>query len=297
MSDQVPTHYAQQYANTVELLLQQRGSKLADTVDIMPISGAKAATPVEQIGKVEATKRTTRYPPLAPQDTPHVRPWVFPSDYDWNDLIDSIDKLRMLVDPQSSYVQNGMYALGRAKDREIIAAWFGDRKTGQEGATTTTWAVEGAAQIVAVNFGAAGNVGLTVAKLREAKRMLMAAEVDLDFETLTLAMKAKQHDNLLAEMQVISLDFNEKPVLVEGKITRFLGFNFKTLELIGATADPYDRVAGYAKSGMVLGVWNDTTADVSQRKDLAGLPWQVYVYGTYGGTRKEAGKLVEILCA
>jgi hypothetical protein len=296
VSDQVPTHYAQQYANTVELLLQQRGSKLSDTVDTMPISGAKAANPVDQIGAVAATKRTTRYPPLVPQDTPHTRPWVYPSDYDWNDLIDSIDKLRMLTDPQSSYVQNGMYALGRAKDAEIVAAWFGDRKTGQEGGTTTTWASEGSAQDVAVNFGAAGNVGLTVAKLREAKRILMAGELDLDFEVLTCAVKAKQHDNLLAEIQVISLDFNERPVMQEGKVTRFLGINFKHTELVGNDGT-YDEVPVYAKSGMCLGVWNETSADVSQRKDLAGLPWQVYAFGTYGATRKEAKKIVRIDCA
>jgi hypothetical protein len=48
---------------------------------------------------------------------------------------------------------------------------------------------------------------------------------------------------------------------------------------------------------MCLGVWNETSADVSQRKDLAGLPWQVYVFGTYGATRKEAKKIVRIDCA
>ena len=32
-------------------------------------------------------------------------------------------------------------------------------------------------------------------------------------------------------------------------------------------------------------------------KDLAGLPWQVYVYGTFGVTRKEEKKVVEIICS
>ena len=158
------------------------------------------------------------------------------------------------------------------------------------------WAAEGSAQDVAVNFGAAGNVGLTVAKLREAKRILMAGELDLDFEVLTCAVKAKQHDNLLAEIQVISLDFNERPVMQEGKVTRFLGINFKHTELIGNDGSN-DEVPVYAKSGMCLGVWNETSADVTQRKDLAGLPWQVYVFGTYGATRKEAKKIVRIDCA
>jgi len=294
MSQQIPTHYAQMYASTIELLLQQRGSKLRDTVSFQGIRGAKAATPVEQIGPVAATKRTTRYPPLTPVDTPHARPWVFPADYDWNDLIDSIDKLRTVVDPQSSYAQNGTYAMGRAQDDELIQSFFGDRKTGEDGATVTTFP---ASQQVAVNFGAAGSVGLTVAKLREARRLLMAAEVDFEADPLTLGVTAKQHDNLLAEMQVISTDFNEKPVLVEGMVTRFLGFNFKQTERLQTNASAFRRCPAYAKSGVCLGMWNDITTDISQRKDLAGLPWQVYVFGTFGATRKEEKKVVEIICS
>lgn len=294
MSQNIPTHYAQEYASTVSLLLQQRGSKLADTVTPKSITGAKAASVVDQIGSVEATKRTTRYPTLTPADTPTDRPWVYPSDYDWNDLIDSIDKLRMLSDPQSAYALNGAYALGRSKDREIISAFFGDRKTGENGGTTVSFP---AGNQVAVNFGAAGNVGLTVTKLREAKRLLMAAEVDLDMDPLTCVVTAKQHDNLLSEIQVTSLDFNEKPVMMEGRITRFLGFNFKHTELLAVDGSSYRRVPCYAKSGVVLATWNDITSDISQRKDLAGLPIQVYVYGTFGSTRTEENKVMEIKCA
>lgn len=295
MSFNIPTHYAQQYSSNIQLLLQQKGSKLRDTVMTQMITGAKAATPVEQIGAVNAVKRTTRYPALTPQDTPHDRPWVYPEDYDWVDLIDSIDKLRMVVDPQSSYSVNGQYAMGRAMDSEIITAFFGDRKTGETGGTTTTFASE--SSDVAVNFGAAGNVGLTVAKLREAKRILMANEVDFDEEIVTCVVSAKQHDNLLGEMQVISLDFNEKPVLVEGRIMRFLGFNIKTSERLGVDGSSYRRVPVYVKSGVCLGIWADIATDIDKRKDLAGHPAQIYVTGTFGATRVEGKKIVEIKCA
>lgn len=294
MSQNIPGHYAQEYASTVELLLQQRGSKLRDTVSFKPITGAKAAAIVDQIGSVEATKRTTRYPSLTPADTPVDRPWVYPSDYDWNDLVDSIDKLRMITDPTSAYAINGAYAMGRAQDREIISAFFADRKTGENGGTTTSFL---AANVVAVNFAASGNVGLTVAKLREAKRILMAAEVDIEMDPLTIDVTSKQHDNLLAEIQVISLDFQDKPTLVEGKVTRFLGFNFKHCELLATDGSSYRRVPAYAKSGMCLAMWNDITTDISQRKDLAGLPMQVYVYGAFGATRVEDKKVIEIKCA
>lgn len=294
MSDQVPVHYAQEYASTIDLLLQQRGSRLRDTVSYKQITGAKAAAVVDQIGSVEAVKRTGRYTPIVPINTPTDRPWVYPSDYDWNDMIDTIDKLRTITDPTSSYAINGAYAMGRAQDREIIAAYFADRKTGESGGTTTSFL---AANVVAVNFAASGNVGLTVAKLREAKRIMLAAEVDIENDPLSLPVTAKQHDNLLAEIQVISLDFNEKPVLAEGNITRFLGFNFKHTELLAVDANAYRRVPAYAKSGMYLAMWNDITTDVSVRKDLQGLPTQVYVYGTFGATRIEEKKVVEIKCA
>lgn len=294
MSQQIPTHYAQQYGSTIQLLLQQRGSKLSDTASPMPVTGAKAAVPAEQIGAVSAAKRTSRYPSLVPADTPHERPWVYPTDYDWNDLIDSIDKLRTIVDPQSPYALNGTYAMGRAKDDELIAAFFATRSTGETGSGSEAFP---AGQQIAVNFGAAANVGLTVAKLREAKRLLMAAEVDLDNDPITVVVTAKQHDNLLAEVQVISTDFNERPVLAEGKITRFLGFNFKHTERLGLDGSSYRRVPAYAKSGMTLATWNDISTDISIRKDLAGHPIQVYVTGTFGATRMEEEKVVEIKCS
>lgn len=294
MSSNITVAYAQQYASTIQVLLQQKGSRLRDCCTPHPITGAKAAVIIEQIGKVEARRRTTRYPALTPQDTPHDRPWVYPVDYDWNDLIDSIDKLRTVIDPQSTYAQNGTYAIGRAYDNEILAGFYADRTVG-ENQTTVTWATEG--QTVANNFGAAAAVGLTVAKLREAKRQFLAAEVDVENDPLYLAVKARQHDNLLAEIQVTSLDFNDKPVLVEGLVQRFLGFNFKHTELVPANATPNDRVPAWAKSGMHIATWNDISTDISQRKDLAGLPWQVYVYATLGAVRSEGKKISEVICA
>lgn len=293
MSQQVATHFVQQYTTNVQLLLQQKGSRLRGAL----MEGAhvgEAAVPVEQIGKVEASKRATRYPDLTPQDTPTDRRWVYPVDYDWNDMIDNADKLRMLIDPQSHYVQNGTYAMGRAMDTEIIAAFFGTAKTGKAGGTSTTFP---SGNQVAVNFKSAANVGMTVAKLREAKRLLLAAEVDVDNDPLFCALTAKQHDDLLGEAQAISLDYNTRPTLVEGKITSFMGFNFIHTERLATDGSGYRRCPAWAKSGMHLGVWNDIRTDVSQRKDKAGLPWQVYVYGTFGATRLEEGKVIELKCS
>lgn len=292
MSVNIPTHYVQQYSSNIELLLQQKGSKLRGSVLSGPHVG-KQASPVDQYGAVAAQKVTGRFNAMPRVDAPTDRRWVFPQDYDLPQLIDQFDKLRLITDPESSYVTNAVYAMGRSQDDEIIDAFFGDAKTGESGGTTTSFP---AGQLIDVQFGASSDVGLTVAKLREAKKILMAAEVDMDMESVTAVVTAKQHDDLLAEAQVISTDFNDRPVLVEGTVTRFLGINIKHCERLDTNAQSERRVPVYAQSGMYLGMWNDIETSISRRNDLRGEPWQAYVLGTFGATRLEEKKVVEIQC-
>jgi hypothetical protein len=294
MSVNLPSLYSQQFSTNIQLLLQQKGSRLRNSVMTGSHVG-KQASPADQVGSIEMQPVTGRFQPMGRVDAAVDRRWVFPSDFDLPQLIDSFDKLKMLSDPTSVYVQNAVYAAGRKMDALILASINGTAKTGETGATST---VLPSAQKVAVGFGAAGNVGLTVAKLREAKRILMAADLDLDdpMNELYCVVKAKQHDNLLAEAQIISTDFNDKPVLVDGKIQRFLGINFIHSELVEASSSN-DLVPVYAKSGVYLGVWNDITSKVSQRDDLQGQPWQAYVYMSAGATRLEEERVVQVTCA
>jgi hypothetical protein len=292
MSFNVTTHFVQQYTTNVQLLLQQKGSKLRGTVSTGSYSG-KAAKAVEQVGAVNAQKRTQRHGDTPLISTPSDARWIYPVDYEWADLIDDQDKLRMLIDPQSSYAQNGAYALGRAMDDEIISAFFGTAKTGENGSTSTVFAT--GTQQIAVATGSTGATGLNIAKLREAKKILMENEVDIDNEQLFCVITAEQHDDLLNEAQAISLDYNTRPVLVDGRITAFMGFNFVHCERLGVDGSSYRRVPVYAKSGVHLGMWNDINTQISERADK-GYSTQVYCKGTFGATRTEEKKVVEILC-
>jgi hypothetical protein len=76
-----------------------------------------------------------------------------------------------------------------------------------------------------------------------------------------------------------------------------LGINIVHCERLDTDGSSYRRIPVFAKSGMHLGMWNDVSGDVSQRKDLQGLPWQIYAYGTFGATRLEENKIIEIKCA
>lgn len=297
MADNIPTWYVQQYSTNVQLLLQQRGSRLRSAVMSGTHVGSQAS-PVDQISAVAANKVTSRFAPMPRTDALLDRRWAFPVDYDLNQIVDNFDKLRLLTDPTSHYVTNAMYALGRAMDQEIIAAFTGTAYTGVTGGTSTAFAT---ANVINVGTGASAATNLTVAKLRAAKKILMQNEVDLDADPIFCAITAKEHDNLLAEVQVIDGDYNGgKPVLEEGRISRFLGINFIHTELLLTGTDDLSSTSNlipmWAKSGMYLGLWNDIQTDVSQRKDIQGLPYQAYAKGTFGAARLDEKRVIKIWC-
>ena len=292
MSVNLPTHYVQQYSTNLQLLLQQNGSKLRGAVSSASYVG-KQASPVDQIGKIEMQTVTGRFNPMGRVDAPTDRRWVFPSDFDLPQLIDTFDKLRLITDPESSYVQNALKAAGRKMDAVILAAVLGTAKTGETGSVSTIFT---AANEVDVAVGGA-NSKLNVAKLKEVKKIMMANFIDFDAEQAYVGITAADHDSMLGEIQAVSSDFNGgRPVLQDGKIMSFMGFNFIHCELIETLLAGASEVTlpVWVKSGMHLGIWNDISGSVSHRHDLQGEPWQLYTTLTCGATRIEENKVYAI---
>jgi len=286
MSNEILDWSVIDYKSTVEHLLQQRGSKFRGAVMEDSYHG-KSGAAVNQLGAVIAQAKTTRHADTPLIETPQDKRWVFPTDYEWADLIDDQDKLRIIADPTSPYAINGAMAMGRAIDDLIVTAATGSSLTGEDGTTTTTFP---AAQTAGTTAG-----GLTVAKLREAMQLMLAAEVDVDNEPLYCAIGAQQHDDLLGETQAVSLDYTNKPVLVDGRIKAFMGFNFIDSQRLALSGT--DRtVITWAQSGLHLGIWNDITVQISERPDKS-YSTQVYVKGTFGATRVEEKKVVAITCS
>lgn len=317
MSVNVNQAFVQQYSTNITMLLQQQGAKLRDTVMNYSFVG-KAASMAEQFGSVNPVRNQSRHSDTPLISTPQDKRWIYPNDYDWADLIDNQDKLRMLVDPAGPYTMAGVWAMGRAIDDEIISGFFTSNNTGENGtsATGNLATFNSNSQQIAATVGGSAATGLNIAKLRAAKRKLLEAYVDVDNDPLYCVISAKQHDDLLNEAQAISMDYNNKPVLVDGKITSFMGFNFILSERIPgagaynaainptiASADTDGSyvtnsrwmVPVYAKSGLALGMWNDIQASVDRRPDKRN-SWQVYVTGTFGGARLEERRCVIINC-
>lgn len=294
MSVNIPTHFVQQFSSNVGLLLQQKGSKFRGSVSTGTHVG-KQASPIDQIGAITAKTVTGRFNPKTRTDAQMDRRWVVPLDKEVNQLIDTYDKLRLLTDPSSKYVENAMYAIGRAMDEEILTRIHGTNLTGETGATSTTFPT---ANAVGVNQGAASATNLTFAKLREAKRLLMSFNNDVFSDEIYMAVNATCYDNLLSEIEITSRDFNPEPVLKDGKLTSVLGIKIIHTELLVTGTDDQagtsTSVPLWLKSGVHLGMWADIKTSITTRNDLEGEPWQAMASATFGATRLEENKVIRI---
>jgi hypothetical protein len=284
MSVQITTAFVEQYKSNVFHLAQQKGSRLRDCVRSETVTGKSHF--FERIGSVAAEKRTSRHSDTPRMDTPHSRRKVTMDDYDWADLIDQEDKVRMLISPQSEYAQAGAWAMGRAMDDSIIGAATGTSYGGVSGGTS-----------VALPAGqkiAHGSAGLTLAKLIEAKEILDANDVDPD-EARYMVVTSKQMSNLLNLEKVTSSDYASIKALVQGQIDTYLGFKFIRTERLGTDSNSNRQVLAFCQSGIGLAVGSDVATRITERADK-NYATQVFLSMTIGATRVEDEKVVEIAC-
>ena len=284
MSTQITTAFVEQYKSNVLHLAQQKGSRLRDSVRSETVTGK--AHFFERIGSTAAQKRTSRHSDTPRMDTPHSRRKVTMDDYDWADLIDNEDKVRMLISPQSEYAMAGAWAMGRAMDDSIIAAAVGTAYGGVAGGTSVS--------LPSGNKVVHASGGLTLAKLLSAKEIMDAADIDPD-EPRYLACAAGQITDLLNVTQVTSSDYATVKALAQGTLDSFLGFKFIRTQRLGTDSDGNRQVTAWAKSGIGLALGADIKTKISERDDK-NYATQVFLSITIGATRIEEEKVVEIAC-
>ena len=284
MSVQITTAFVNQFSSNIQMLSQQMGSLLRNAVDVETVNGEKAF--FDQVGSAAAVLRTTRHADTPLIDTPHSRRMVTMSDYEYADLIDDQDKVRLLVDPTSTYARAAAAAMGRAMDDVIISAALGTSLTGKDGTTSTPFDTN--------NQIAVGGAGLTLAKLIEAKEILDSNDVDPSIPRY-IAVSPKQITNLLDDPEVTSADYNTVRALVKGELDTYVGFKFVTTNRLGLDGSGDRRCFAWAMDGIKLAVGKEPTARIDERADKS-YATQVYYCMSVGATRMEEAKVVEIIC-
>ena len=257
-ANQINTAYVQAYKAGFEQAFQQSESKL------QPYFEAETQNEefqyFDRIGTAEAMEEdATRYGDNPNSDISHDRRRIGLKDYELGKYVDEKDLKRVLTDPMNAYTQ-ALLASGKRKiDDIIIGKFFGEAYVGKSGETVRSFVTaantENSSKIV-VGSESAGDIqtggdytksgtantegftiggdydasnggsGLTLAKLRAARRTMLKLHA-IDQDTIVdCFVSAKQLDDLLGITEVVSSDFAVRKSLAEGSVTTFMGFRF-----------------------------------------------------------------------
>lgn len=294
MSQQVTENMVQQFGSNFKILGQQRTARFMPWVQNEGhITGT--AKSVERLGKSEAYDLQSRHSDTQYVQTPHSRRWLDLTDKAWAELVDEMDKIKMLADPTSQYLQLGVAALNRAKDDVIYAAARGNARVG-------TGASAGVIALPAAQKIAEGGTGLTLAKLMTAKEILDAAEIepmlDADGQGPTadrvIVVSSRQITNLLNTTEIKSVDYNNVKALSQGAIDTFLGFKFVRSERL-AKSGTSRFVTAWVRGSVAYGTGMEIVHNIDP---LPGKNYSVQVYAreSVGAVRTEDEGVVEIAC-
>lgn len=285
MSVSVTEAFVEQFGDNVLMLAQQRGSILGSAVR-MKSGVVGKRTSFERIGATSMQKRTTRHSDTPLISTPHSRRWANIDDYDWADLIDNADEVKLLISVESPYAQNAAWAAGRTKDDVLITAALGTAVTGEEAGGTQALP---AGQKVAVAAS-----GLTLAKIRSAAKILNKNQILS--EDRFAVHNAESLDDLLGDSTITSADFNSVRLLMNADISAFMGFTWLRTERLTKDANADRQNIFYQKNAVGLALSRDVSTRISERPDK-NYSTQVYLTLGLGAVRIEDEGVVEVAVA
>lgn len=299
MSVHITKAFVEQFKANIMLLSQQKEAKLRGCCRMEDMTGDTMF--VERISATSMVPKNVRHGNTPQIDTPHSRRKLTVEDYNWADLIDNTDKLKMLIDPESTYAQNAVMAANRQIDDDIITAIFGNAYTGHTGGTTLAFEDDsrlvessGVICVAGSDFSATVETPLTIAKLLTCKELLDNAEID-DARQRYFLCNPHNINALLNTTEVKSADYNTIRALAQGQIDTFMGFKFiKHTRLpaddtnVGAT-----KCAAFAQDAIVLSIAEEPMVRIDELPTKC-YSVQVYVEQSLGATRVEGPAVVGI---
>lgn len=281
----VDTAFVQQYTDTLRLLVQQKKTKLRDTV-LVDTNFTGEYKFYDQLGADEMTEKVSRHQDTPTDSADHQRRRISKRDYIHNKLLDKEDQLNMLIDPKSMYMQSAAMAAGRQIDDTIITAFDATAYSGKTGSTEESF--------TAGNIIAVGAAGMSKAKLIIAREKL--DDNDVEEEDRFCVIKPKQLSDLLNTTEVTSSDFNTVKALVEGTINHWLGFDFRKTTRLANNSSGNRKCFAYHRAAMQLAIQKEPSGRIDERPDK-NYAWQCFFSLSIGATRLEEERIVEIVCS
>lgn len=292
MPNSITNSFIQDYQNQVYMALKLEGGRFEHTVTHRSLVGEGSAL-LEVIGDTEAYKKTERHSLTpTPYDIQHDKRWVFSDYFRTVAWIDKYDELKMIIDVKNPYSSVQANALAVKVDKAIIDALIGIAHTGKGGTVMTPLPDSQKMYVTAVT-------GLSTVKMRKARVKFKKNNVNLVTDKLYIMVDPQQLDDMLAEAEVGSTDYNSVKALIDGEITKWMGFEFLEYnELPLDESDPNHlkrTVICYTEKAIILGKWDSVTTTIDRLPGNDNT-WQIYTQATFGATRIDEKLVVTIGC-
>ncbi|MEN6537925.1 MAG: phage capsid protein [Bryobacteraceae bacterium] len=292
MSVTVDVAFVTQFDAIVNHLAQTADSVLRGTVRTKSVTGKSFNA--ERLGPVEMVAVTNRHQATPIVNPEHTRRRGYMADFSAGILLDEEDEIKMLINPKSDYAMTLAMARNRRFDNTVIAAFAANATSVAANDTETSTAnlvsFTGAHGDTANHTIANGSTGLTIAKVRQVKRLLDLQEVPESgrhFLTSAYGM-----EDLLADPQLTSSDFNTLRAMESGTINNrfWMGFTWHFSNLMAIASNIQANYAWH-ESAIVVGEGSLRSLDISTRNDLNNAT-QVLAKMSLGAVRVEETKVV-----
>lgn len=302
----VEQHHRYSYAANTEMVAQQTRSRLMGSVTEVPATG-EAQSVADLIGTMEyqyGEDRSRRNP-----ETPvlKTRRWVVrPPVIEVGNYIDKEEKFATATDPTSSYVQGQVMAVNRGWDDRLLGIRRGPEGTfvvsdggilgyAREGRTPGNGIALPQKQIIS-----AGGTGLTLDKLRRARKQLKKAEFGIEEQDqLFCIITPDQEDDLIGIAAEAGPSMNAFNIehLREGKATRLMGIDWIMTNRLPKNAAGTARVCPiYSKRNIVAGVWQGIQGQMWNDTHAKNLPY-AYTSAYVDVVRAQDEGVIVIECA
>jgi hypothetical protein len=295
----IPDHYVTQFENNWLTAVQQIQARIKDRSKVVATEGQ--ALRLNVFGTTSMTQVTTKNAATPNVDIAMPTRFAYLYPFETSSLFGEFDEqfLGQVVLPTSDCIAAQAAAYNRLADSTLIAALTGNAvitdtttPTVYTANNATTTVALPASQQVGVQFGNSSvNANLTIAKLREAKRILDSNEVPADGRVLVIS--SGELAALLGTTEYTSSLFNSVQALVNGDATRFLGFDVVRSELLTVSSSVRTVIA-YHKD-MVAFASGNQKSYMDVRPDISHA-LQVRSVASLGATRLQEKGVVAIAC-
>jgi len=242
------------------------------------------------VGSIEAQELKGRFNKVEFNDLKITRRKIGRRRFSLTLPIDEEDASKVLLDQEREYQRACAMAMARVYDRIGTEAATADVLTGEDFATTVTFASDGGSTVVAT-------AGLTYAKLLAIIQNFIDNDVGNDMiEDFIFAISGDEHTALMDEIELTSGDYTRQFAVERGKIVEAVGMRLITFAanatnpVLSVTGGVRDCLA-MSSRGLAYAMPKQFEILVQDRTDLVQTK-QVQINWTLGAVRTE-GALIQ----